>query len=316
MYNYEQKESFIRDYTNNLVTASGCVNLFNRVEKYEERWGDDVCTRSVSELQPMVDDIIGLRTTARCARLIVLREYARWCISNGIPGASDSIFRVNTAAVSKVKAQTVFNPAELQKHLDILFLPEDKESVDCIYRCYMWLAYCGIEEDDAFKIACENVDFDNMVINYQGKRFPIYKESVAAFKNAVNLKQFAYIHPLYFNVVMKDRASGNNLLRTTANNCNPQSFKTEISRTEKANEKLTGKRLSYSRVKLSGLFYRAYIQELLGDTIDFLAVAEEQMSGKEYKLDSGRNTRDAKKRQIARDYLDNYRRWKLAFVKI
>ena len=40
------------------------------------------------------------------------------------------------------------------------------------------------------------------------------------------------------------------------------------------------------------------------------------MSGKEYKLDSGRNTRDAKKRQIARDYLDNYRRWKLAFVKI
>ena len=316
MYNYEQKELFIRDYTNNLVTASGCVNLFNRVEKYEERWGDDVCTRSVGELQPMVDDIIGLRTTARCARLIVLREYARWCISNGIPGASDSIFHVNTAAVSKVKAQTVFNPAELQKHLDILFLPEDRESVDCIYRCYMWLAYCGIEEDDAFEIACENVDFDNMVINYQGKKYPIYKESVAAFKNAVNLKQFAYIHPLYFNVVMKDRALGNNLLRTTANNCNPQSFKTEISRTEKANEKLTGKRLSYSRVKLSGLFYRTYIQELLGDTIDFLAVAEEQMRGKEYKLDSGRNTRDAKKRQIARDYLDNYRRWKLAFVKI
>ena len=43
------------------------------------------------------------------------------------------------------------------------------------------------------------------------------------------------------------------------------------------------------------------------------AVAAQQMVGKTYKLDSGRNTPEAKKRQLARDYMDDYERWKLAF---
>lgn len=318
MYNYEQKEAFIRDYTNSISTASQCVILFNTVAQFENEWQADVCTRSTAELQPMIDKIIGLRTTAKCARLIVLREYVRWCTKQNIPQVNDGIFHVNTAAVEKIKAQMVANPAELQKYLNTMFAPDEKETVECIYRCYFWLAYAGINEEDVFKINSEDVDLGNMVINFNGKSFPIYKEAIPAFRNAINLKQFAYIHPNYNHVVMKDRAPGNILLRTMSASEVPsrKAFRTEMSRRSRKVVNMNEKRLSYERVKLSGLFYRVYTQEILEDVVDFMPIAEAQMCGKDYKLDSGRNTRNAKARQIAQDYLDDYRRWKLAFVKI
>lgn len=56
-----------------------------------------------------------------------------------------------------------------------------------------------------------------------------------------------------------------------------------------------------------------YEKEAAGDTPDFSSIVSEQMSGKTYKLDTGRNTQDAKKRQLVRDYMEDYQRWKLAF---
>ena len=54
-------------------------------------------------------------------------------------------------------------------------------------------------------------------------------------------------------------------------------------------------------------------RELAGYGVDFTAAADEYMAGKEYKLDSGRNTRDAKKRRVINDYNEDYERWKLTF---
>ena len=45
-----------------------------------------------------------------------------------------------------------------------------------------------------------------------------------------------------------------------------------------------------------------------------LYAAELLMEGKTYKLDRGRNTPEAKRRQLTRDYLEDYERWKLAFA--
>ena len=76
----------------------------------------------------------------------------------------------------------------------------------------------------------------------------------------------------------------------------------------------TDLKLSYFRVWISGLFYRMYERERAGMPVDFSAAAAQFMEGKTYKLDRGRNTPEAKKRQLTRDYLEDYERWKLAFA--
>lgn len=74
----------------------------------------------------------------------------------------------------------------------------------------------------------------------------------------------------------------------------------------------TTKRLTYHSIWLSGLFYRIRIAELSGVPVDFSEAAEEFMEGKEYKLESGRNTLAAKKRAVMRDFQNDYVRWKAA----
>ena len=77
----------------------------------------------------------------------------------------------------------------------------------------------------------------------------------------------------------------------------------------------TDLKLSYYRVWISGVFFRAFENEQMGIEPDFSTVVSQQVEGKTYKLDSGRNTQDAKKRQLVHDYLEDYQRWKLAYKK-
>ena len=92
-----------------------------------------------------------------------------------------------------------------------------------------------------------------------------------------------------------------------------KALRVELSRRSKQNSDKTPLKLSYFRVWISGVFYRMYEQEIIGVPPDFNAIAYQQMEGKTYKLDSGRNTMEAKRRQLVRDYEEDYERWKLAW---
>ena len=80
MFNDEQKTRFIRSYTSSINTANVATNVFNSFEKHEQEWGADLCTRSADELQPVIDDILGLRSKSRWMTLSILKEYAKWCL--------------------------------------------------------------------------------------------------------------------------------------------------------------------------------------------------------------------------------------------
>lgn len=54
-------------------------------------------------------------------------------------------------------------------------------------------------------------------------------------------------------------------------------------------------------------------RERMGDEPNFMNAAWEFTEGKTYQLSSGRNTFEAKVRKVARCYLSDYERWKLAY---
>lgn len=315
MYNESLKTRFIREYTEKYNTVTVCITIFNAMEKFESQWNSDLCTQSSETLQPAVDSIAGLRAKNSWTRLIILKDYVRWCIKNSVPNACDGMLKIKVIGLDKVKQQTVANPLHLQTYLNCIYESEAEETIDNIFRCFFWLAYSGVAEEDIIKIKSSDVDLQNMIIKYNGTELPIYREALPAFKNCITLSQFAYNNPGYQKIIYKNRAYGDILVRGLKGTPSIKVLRASISRStkEKFDKGVTSLRLSYYRAWISGLFYRMHERERAGIPVDFSIAAEKFAEGRVYKLDSGRNTLEAKKRQLARDYLHDYERWKLAY---
>lgn len=317
MYNEELKTKFVRCYTSSISMAKLCSTVFNKVGKHEESWGADVCTRTIKELQPMIDSIVGFRARSKWSTLIILKDYVKWCLGNNIPGARDDMLKITTVGLDSVRAEMVSIPRHMQKYLDEICDPESVKSTDNIYRCFFWLAYSGMKEEDILKVRCSDVDLSSLTVRYNGEEFEIYREAIPAFKNCVELSSFVYNHPLYSTdrTVWRPRADGDTLIRGIRSVSSLNAMRMTISRKAKVaidNQKTT-QRLSYYRAYMSGMFFRMYEREKGGEPVDFTEHAIKFMDGREYKFTKGCKNEAIKKREIAKDYLEDYQRWKLAF---
>ena len=318
MFNHELKEKFIKEFTTSLNVRNACVSIFNVFEKYENNWNADLCTKEAKDLQPIVEESVGMRSKSKKLRINILRDYVKWCINNNIPGACDGMLHVNTTGfeTEKMRQQTVTSPLHLQMCLNQIFEPEYEETSDNIYRCFCWLAYAGVEENDILNIRTSDVDFLNMVVKYKGEEFPIYRESIPTFKNCVNLVYFQYKHPNYSaKTIFRARVGGDILIRGIKSTPTILSMRVILSRRYKKylNNHEVGMKLSYSRIWISGLFYRMYERERAGLPVDFSEAASRFMEGRTYKLESGRNTLESYQRRVAREYLLDYEYWKSTF---
>lgn len=317
MYNEELKTQFIQEYTKSISRAEACVQAFNAIEPFEVRWDADFCTKSTAELEPVIEQLVGFRVRSRWLRIIIFQKYVKWCLAHKVKDACDGMLQVECVGLDKVRNQMVSNPTMLQAYLDVICDPELERTTDNIYRCFYWMAYSGMDEHDIMNVKCSDVDFDNMVIRYGGEQYEIYREALPSFRNAATLTEFVYKHPNYppDKKVIRNRALGDTLIRGIRSTTSLASLRVELSRRSKKfiEDGLTDKQLSYYRVYLSGLFYNMKRREEAGIPVDFSGVASRFMEGKTYKLDTGRNTPEAKKRAVVNDYLQDYERWKAAF---
>ena len=155
MYNAEIKHQFMREVVSTTPwKLKLCESVFNSTEEYEEEWKADLCTKSAEELQPMVNQISGFRARSKWSRLILLKDYVKWCIEMEVDGACSGMLEIKTVGLDKVKQQTIASPKHLQNYLNAICEPANMKATDNIYRCYYWLAYAGMAEEDIFKVKC------------------------------------------------------------------------------------------------------------------------------------------------------------------
>ena len=318
MYNAELKSKFAKAYTESISVREACAAAFNAFEPYENEWGADLCTQPVEVLQPVVDKLCGLRSKSIQLRLTIYQEYVRWCIANNVPGACDGMLHVDSSGLHKMRTQTVKNPKHMQKYLDDICDAEDEGTTDNTLRCYYWLAYAGMNEEDIIQVRSKDVDLQSMVVRFGGSEYPIYREAMPAIRNCMTLTQFWYKHPNYSAdiKVYRDRVMGDTLIRGIRGTSSIASMRAELSRRSRTmiNIGKTSLHLSYFRVWISGIFYRMYESELAGIEPDFSGLVEKLTEGKTYKLDSGRNTIEAKRRKLAWEYMTDYKRWKMTLT--
>jgi len=315
MYNEEMKTRFIKETAKTDYTIRSYESIFNTFEPYEVAWGDDLCTRTAEELTPIVEKIVGIRTRSKALRISMLKNYVKWCIDHGYPNAINGISEIDRLGLDKIKNMTVANPLHLQACMDLVFEKEDEQTVDNIYRAYLWMAYGGMPQAEAVNVLKTEVHFETMEIIHGDYDIPIYREGLKAISNCVNLKQFAFKHPRYVSRIFKQRAPDKELLTGLQSRPDVNILKVELSsRFKKSTDAGSTKmRLSYKRVWLSGLFYRVKTIEDAGFPPDFSFAADEMMKGKEYDFRKSGLTMERKRNIIINDYMVDYLRWKEAY---
>lgn len=344
MYNEERKQEFINTHTQKNSTKKFMAQIFNWFEPYETEWGIDLSQQSAEILQPVVDKTSGLRSKSTELVLILLKEYVNWCGRNGYE-TSRGIYEVKINSIEKIKNQMVSSPIHLKRIIDretpketpvntnkkeekkFGFDKPERETVDITYRVFLWMAFAGLDDEDAIRVTADDVDLANLRINFEGHSYEIYKECIEDFEKACNLKSFIYEHPRY--TIRRDRALGNCIMRGfRSSDIDLKSIRPIINRrlnpTEKDRDKFENLKqpfckLSYKRIQLSGMFYRMYERERAGYTLNFSEEVASQINRKLEKDPNTYTTTDTRTmttiaNQIEREYLADYRKWKCAFA--
>lgn len=316
MYNEDLKLQFIEKFSKSESYTAVCTALFNSCEKFEISHGDDLCTMDEQEMQRLINGVSGMRAKSALANLSIIRLYSTWCINQKVPNAKNSAACIKHSDGDKIRERMVPNPMYLQIYLDDMYDPESEETIDNMYRCYHWLAFMGVKEEDILSIKCSDVDFENMVVRYGDEELPIYREAMKSIKNCAKLMCFKYKHPNYQGGwIYRNRYDGDMLIRGIRAKPSLQTLHVEISRKAKAKfeDGKISARLSFYRLWLSGLFYRTYESECRGIKVDFMSAAVGYTDGRVYKLDKSFATVKSITSKISRDYMEDYKRWKEAF---
>lgn len=310
MYNEERKMRFLTETRS--AVAFG-VSAFNTTGSYEHIADKDLCELPLEVLQPMMNESFGARTRTVDSTIAFIRAYVAWCKEQGYSTCDDA-YQLKTEMDEKFKRMMIGSPLHLEHILNTAFEPVASETVDCLYRCYLWMAFAGLEEAETVEVTVDEIDFDTMTIEHGGKSYEIYREAVPVFKMACEATQFKYVNPNYAEdkrVSYRNRYLGDSLLRgIRSSKLTLSTIRGIVGKKFKA----SGVETTYTKVRLSGLFYKVYEMERLGFPVNFDGYALERISKAEHTYHVN-YTHNKLKGMIVSDLQDDYECWKAAFTK-
>lgn len=321
MYNESQKKRFISSYTSSNKTATLITQIFNWFQPYEELWGKDLSQQETELLQPAINNMTGVRIKSTELVLIILKEYVKWCGRNGYE-ISDGIFNVRIDTIDKIQNQMVASPLHLKRVLNDYFKLPEEETVDVIYRVFLWMAFAGLDDKDAIQVTAEDVDLNNLIIRFKGRNYELYKECREDFEKACSLTDFYYEHREPYYTTRRNRASGNLIMRgIRSSSVDLKTIRPIInkrfSQKNKDDKQKSNRQFSYRKIYLSGIFFREYERERAGYGLDFSTVIAEDIARKEqtkkYTVTKTR-TLTTIANTMQREYLADYEKWKCAFA--
>lgn len=319
MYNETTKQEFIRQYSESEAVRTRCKKIFNRLAEFEESCGVDVSEFSDDQIKRVLSEKAGLRHSSINVTVRILNDYLSWMQHNGHnPKNSKIAFDDNESIVQKYRNKMAFGVEHLVRYFDAVFGNIADESVYITYRCFLWLAFVGLDVQDAMNVRTYDVDTVGMFVRVGGRTIPLYEESIQDFVAAKVLKSFRVINPLAPDkLIMMPRDDGDRLLRrvkrasgVNVNNAQ-RTISVEIPRcTKKAVENgLVTARLNFSNVRLSGIFFRMYTREMSGFPVNFLPIVEMDLGAEEM---SSRNI-SSKRARLIKGYESDYAVWKMAY---
>lgn len=316
MYNTEQKMRFLRDIFHEdsyaPATLENAKFVFNRMEVFEEAAGADCCTMTAEELQEIVNQTAQKAYGSRQYSFRILRQYGKWCLKNGVPGAADGLLKLDArnAGLDKIRTTMVSGPKHLQRCLDAAFSPESEETVDNVYRTFFWLAFAGVPIEDVVSLRTSDIDPKTMSLCCRGRviRFPT--EAFDAVYNTATLYSFRYIHKNYVGS-RRERFNSDQLLRGIKAEANKSTLLNTaclaVMKAYKAGK--TDVHFTFRDIRMSGLFYNIFDQER-SDLKRYAHGATDRLISSVMKEFCASGSDNIQKINAT---WEDYRRWKAAF---
>lgn len=307
MYNEELKSQFINECIEHEDVKKRASSIFKASSKFEERAGKDICAMNELELVEVLEQVTGIRLARQTTDMSILRKYARWCLENNVHGSNDILLEAQSISYDRLKTVMVSSPAHLHERLNLVFPPETDCRPDNLCRGYFWLAYMGLREDEVPLIRSEHIDLKHMTLNFNDKKYPIYKESVPVIRYLCSANSFIYDYVKYEAVVERD--SGTQILRgmKKGSGVNTASIRRLSSRRIQdcitTDEKIV---LRFKSIHLSGVLYQMYMAERPAEEFDIEYFLVKYFG----EIDSLSKKRIPRK---ATELLTDYKRWKTAF---
>ena len=284
MYNSDLKEKFINTFAKTQTDKDKCLMVFRETEKYELELGIDLYHMNFDQLESSLRNVGGVKKGYNMVILCFLKNYLKWCSDQGLEVFDVDVLKLNIGE-DNARRSLVANPYHLQCLLNAMFEPEDYESNDCVIRSAIWLSYSGIKPQDICCVTKEDVDISKMLIHFNNKDYPIYRESLKCLSFCKEATQFNYYHPNYHTKI-KPRVDGKELLCSTKTILTGHSLATAIVKKrmaalDKGNS--IDVNITMEHVWISGIYHRSReIEIATGISPDFVWLAEETRSGKEY----------------------------------
>lgn len=305
MYNAQRKNDFISETGR---SESFGQSLFHTTKPYEQEAGKDFAELPIEVLQKLFNKSFGVRKRSNESVMSFFRSYVVWCKERGY-AACDDVYLVKTNTEEKVKRVMVGSPKHLEMILDRVFEPTSEGTTECLYRAYFWFAFSGLPEEDALSLCIDDIDFNTMTIEKNGRTYDIYREAVPALKVARDADVFKYIHPKYTEEKQgkfRKRKENQFVFRGIRSECAGMQAVRSFSYKRL---RQYGVELSYGRVRLSGLFYSTYELERIGEPVDFSTYIME-------RIEMQNGTQESSKRMardIRRRMMSDYQAWKNVF---
>ncbi len=173
MYNQDVKNQFLGFYHDGGRMKSSvdkAAAAFRLTEPFERREGKDLCAMDAEQAGRMISEGV-LSGRSFFTMFSILRHYVRWCVENGVGGASTDFLRVSVPGLEKIRNQEVFSDLDLKRRLDEVY-GEDRHGQSCeVYRLYAWFAWAGIDPKSVTGITAEQFDKNSLSVKLGGRKY-------------------------------------------------------------------------------------------------------------------------------------------------
>lgn len=324
---WEDKKRYVEEcYPKSEVSRKQVFATLRLLTDDELTLGKDFTLFELDELQQAFDRINTVSYSGCKTVIIRFKRYVNWREQNGLP-CTRNVYKLQVNPKIAIRSSMVPSPSALKKILDYVFDDPVQGTIDVIYRVFLWMAFSGLRDVEAVKVKRSDINFAKMRILFGDNEYPIYDESRYDFRIACDLMEF--IEPkrsrkrIAGDEIMRGKdnrraSSAEDSLRSTIRPMLVRKFEAANARNLESNDGMdSGLELTYNGVLNSGVYYRLYELERLGQIPDFseYAIAEFERNAESdtpYKV-SPTNPRAAIILRLKKSAESDYNNWKKAF---
>lgn len=297
--------------------------LFSRIEDIETELNTDI----VSMTEETIAEIMQserVRTSRYYTSLCILKSYAAWCVKYGLADPDSGLLTYAPEGLDETRRKTVSGAIQLNNLMDKLFSPVDRGEMDNLIRVFLWMVFAGIPISEAEVIHTDDVDLTRMTVRSFGREYGIHRLSVPSFRFVIESDKIRIDHPQY---QFRKRIDSPMLLRGSRSDCTAKYLAGQL-RTAQMKGRDAGtvdSEITATSIYWSGRYSDMYIAECAGVFPDFSANVDDYMdnarigrhrSGYQIKDRSTEDAQTINKRYLRTMFMEDYSRWKLAFMTL